>query len=71
MVTLNYDGVVNGSDYTLIDNAFNSQRGSLAAIVAIPTEQIATPTSVPEPVTLGFAGFAMLALLRRRRPALT
>jgi hypothetical protein len=27
----NYDGAVNGSDYTLIDNAFNSQGPSLGS----------------------------------------
>jgi len=30
----NYDGAINGSDYTLIDNAFNTQGASLAAQVA-------------------------------------
>jgi len=30
------DGTVNGSDYTLIDNAFNSQGANIAAIVALP-----------------------------------
>jgi hypothetical protein len=28
----NYDGMVNGSDYTLIDNAFNQQSASLPAV---------------------------------------
>jgi len=32
----NYDGSVDGSDYTLIDNAFNTQRASLAAMIASP-----------------------------------
>ena len=37
----NYDGVIDGSDYTLIDNAFNAQAASLAAEVAAPASQIA------------------------------
>jgi hypothetical protein len=36
----NYDGVINGDDYTLIDNAYNSQ-GSVS-LEAVPASQIAT-----------------------------
>ena len=43
----NYDGVVDGSDYTFIDNAFNSQGASLAALLAssnaVDTAQAAVP----------------------------
>lgn len=39
----NYDGVINGDDYTLIDNAYNSQ-GSVS-FEAVPASQIATNTA--------------------------
>ena len=65
----NYDGVINGSDYTLIDNAFNSQGAQIAAEIATPTAQIAggaVSSSVPEPTTLGLLGIGALGLLGRR-----
>jgi hypothetical protein len=69
----NYDGVVDGSDYTLIDNAFNTQGSSLATEIASPsavaTSQIAGATgtsAVPEPTTLGLIGIAAAGLLGRR-----
>jgi hypothetical protein len=37
----NYDNVVDGSDYTLIDNTYNQQGASLAASVALPAAQLA------------------------------
>ena len=68
----NYDGTVNGSDYTLIDNAFNSQAASLAAELAEPAAvdsfQVSNVAGVPEPATLGIASVACLALLGRRLP---
>ena len=54
----NYDGVIDGSDYTLIDNAFNNQGSQLTtptALVATDTAQVA-PSAVPEPASLGPAG---------------
>ena len=39
----NYDGFINGDDYTLIDNAYNSQ-GSVS-FEAVPASQIATNTA--------------------------
>jgi len=66
----NYDGVVNGSDYTLIDNAFNSQGTQIAAEIATPTAQIAgsgATSAVPEPTTLGLLGIGAISLLGRRR----
>jgi hypothetical protein len=64
----NYDGSVNGSDYTLIDNAFNTQGAQLAAEIASPTAQLAggVASAVPEPASLGLIGFAAMGLLGRR-----
>jgi hypothetical protein len=46
----NYDGVINGSDYTLMDNAFSMQGAQLAS--AITTDQIAGPVAaVPAPAS--------------------
>jgi len=76
----NYDGVVNGDDYTLIDNAFNSQNGvSFAGVSAGPADMIAANTdqiagsdvvatpAVPEPATLSLLGMAAVGMLGRRR----
>ena len=63
----NYDGVINGSDYTLIDNAFNTQGAQLAAQIASPTAEIAAISAVPEPTTLGLLGMSAIAVLGRRR----
>jgi autotransporter-associated beta strand protein len=67
-----YDGVVDGSDYTLIDNAYNTQGTTLgsnpATLIAAIATQIASSSSVPEPVDLSLttiAGFGFL--LKRRR----
>ena len=52
----NYDGVINGDDFTLIDNAFNGQGSvSFASDSAGPAEMITSDTeqvsiAVPEPV---------------------
>jgi hypothetical protein len=68
----NYDGVIDGSDYTLIDNSFNTQGGSLASsiaeLVAGPTGQLGSPTTVPEPTTFGVLA-AGATLARRKRKA--
>jgi hypothetical protein len=65
----NYDGVVNGSDYTLIDNAFNMQGAQLSTEIASPTALIAggAVSAVPEPASLGLLGISALGLLARRR----
>jgi hypothetical protein len=62
--------VINGSDYTLIDNAFNSQGTQFSAEIASPTAQVAgSPESspVPEPTALGLLAVGATALLGRRR----
>ena len=63
----NYDGIIDGSVYSLIDNAFNSQGGSLSpSLVANSTTQIA---AVPEPAsvaTLLLIGVAALSGGRKR-----
>ena len=65
----NYDGVVNGSDYTLIDNAFNTQGQALSSseIFANSTAEIASPSSVPEPMAGSLLGVAIVGLMGRRR----
>ena len=68
----NYDGVVNGSDFTLIDNSFNTQSGRISASIAGPTVQITAEiangsVAVPEPSTFALLGLSAVGLLRRRR----
>jgi hypothetical protein len=63
--------VVNGSDYTLIDNAFNNQAASLAEVVdpaAVATAIAAPPSSVPEPVGMAAMLALTAGLLGRRKP---
>ena len=66
----NYDG----NDYTLIDNAFNSQgTTSYAAVPASPAEMAASDTEqpsiipVPEPASFAFALIGATSLLVRHR----
>jgi autotransporter-associated beta strand protein len=71
----NYDGLINGDDYTLIDNAFNSQGTTTYAVasagpaemLATDTAQIAPTASVPEPMSVGLIGIALLKIRSRRR----
>jgi hypothetical protein len=65
----NYDGVINGSDYTLIDNAFNTQGAQLSAELANPTAQLGSETTsaVPEPSSFTAILLATVGLLRRRQ----
>jgi hypothetical protein len=65
----NYDGVINGSDFTLIDNTYNVQLSTSTAVspLAIATTQIAGTTSVPEPVAITLLGVSVIGLLGRRR----
>ena len=66
----NYDGVVNGSDYTLIDNAFNTQGALITDQLAAPTAQLAQSpgtAAVPEPAALATTLLGSIYLLRRRR----
>ncbi len=69
----NYDGVVDGSDYTLMDNAFNQQTGPVggpAAMVAMAGAELAVGTAaVLEPAVVGLLAVAGVSLLggRRRR----
>ena len=63
----NYDGVINGDDYTLIDNAFNTQGSvSFAGVSAGPAEMIATNTdqiAVPEPGTFSLIAIGAMGCL--------
>ena len=73
----NYDGVINGDDYTLIDNAFNTQGSvSFATTSAGPAEMITTTiaqiaalssTAVPEPGSMALISMLGCRLLARRR----
>ena len=62
--------MIDGSDYTLIDNAYNTQGAQISAEIATPTDLIAggsVGSSVPEPATLGLLGIGAAGLLGRRR----
>jgi len=67
----NYDGFINGSDYTLMDNAFNTQGSQFTSEIAGPdvtvAAQIAGVSAVPEPAITGFLPGCVIALLGRRR----
>ena len=69
-IHFNYDGYVNGSDYTLIDNAYNTQGPAISSEVASTTAEIAGVTaSVPEPASVALLACGSVCLLRRRRRA--
>ncbi len=67
----NYDGVVDGSDYTLIVNAFNQQDGSLtrqiASSLAETAGQIAGAPTVPEPMGISLLALGGAGLIFPRR----
>ncbi len=65
----NYDGTVDASDYTLIDNAFNLQTAPLSAsLVAAGADEIAVTGSaaVPEPTAVALLAIGVAATARRR-----
>jgi hypothetical protein len=78
---LRLDGLQIGDDYTLIDNAFNTQGSvSFASTSTGPTEMIATDTAqivassstaVPEPGSLTLASVLTCGPLARRRCRVT
>lgn len=63
----NYDGIINGSDFALIDNTFNQITATGAVPLALLAPPAATSGSVPEPTTLGLVGLGVVGLLHRRR----
>ena len=67
----NDDGKIDGSDYTLIDNAFDTQSGILSTSVAggLSAGATAEAAAVPEPATVGLLAVAADAgtFARRRR----
>jgi hypothetical protein len=71
----NYDGVINGDDFSLIDNSFNTEgntniNNSIGTPVD-PADMIASDTTqisqVPEPTAAALLAITLPALLRRRR----
>jgi autotransporter-associated beta strand protein len=58
----NYDGKINGDDYFLIDNAYVGQGAPFGSGGLASGE-----SAVPEPLGLGWVGFAVTAFARRRR----
>ena len=68
VLTMDGAGVINGSDYTLIDNAFNTQRARLTTELADSTAEIAGNISaVPEPGSVSLLCVGIAAILSRRR----
>jgi hypothetical protein len=43
----NLDGKINGDDYTLIDNAYNTQSATPLATIAAPTNRLAPASAAP------------------------
>jgi hypothetical protein len=67
----NLEGKVDGSDYTLIDSAFNRQGVQFNSQIAdpdvsIPTQLDGNVSAVPEPSLIGALAIAPTLLLRRR-----
>jgi len=64
---------VDGSDYTLIDNAYNFQQASLDGSIAPQTAESLSQindnagTVVPEPASIAVLGLTAVSALRRRR----
>jgi hypothetical protein len=60
--------VIDGTDYALIDNAFNNQGATLASssFVATSTAVAAASATVPEPAALVMVAAVGIGLVRRR-----
>jgi uncharacterized protein (TIGR03382 family) len=60
----NYDGVIDGGDYGIIDNNIQAQGAPFPVSGAL---ELAGVSAIPEPSACGFALLAAGALLRRRK----
>jgi hypothetical protein len=64
---LNYDGVIDGADYGIIDNTIQLQGDPIPMGTAFAQASLAGVTAVPEPASLSVIGLAAASLLARRR----
>jgi len=63
---VNYDGVIDGADYGVLDNTIQLQGAPIPGVNGA-SGALAGVTAVPEPSVCGFAAVAAVGLIVRRR----